>query len=161
MLMPFALAVAWLIVVAGLGIWLTRLDDWYESLAKPGWKPPDAWFGPIWTTIFLLQAIAFALAWDQGPSASQKFWLILAFLINGLLNVMWNVLFFRWQRPDWAQWQVIALWLSIAWMMWLLFPLRPLSAVLLLPYLLWVGTAAVLTRSIVRLNEPFARQVSQ
>ncbi len=153
---PFLVALLGVSLVAVLGIRLTELGDWYEALRKPGWKPPDAWFGPIWTTIFLLQAAAMALAWVRAPDLAARWPLVAAFVLTGALNVTWNLLFFTWRRPDWAQWEVIGLWLSIVLLMVVIGRLHPWAAWLLLPYLAWVSLAGWLTRWIVRANGPFA-----
>lgn len=153
---PFVAALACVSVTAIAGILLTDLGPWYDALRKPGWKPPDFLFGPIWTTIFLLQAGAFAWVWTSTDDPSTRTALVVSFLINLALNVLWNLLFFRWRRPDWAQWETILLWLSVLAMMVVMWPVSAVAALLLLPYLVWVALAGFLTLRIVQLNAPFA-----
>ena len=69
----------------------------------------------------------------------------------------WRLLFFKFQRPDWALGEVAALWLSILALIVGLAPLSARGSLALVPYLLWVSFAAVLNRTIVRLNQPFGR----
>jgi benzodiazapine receptor len=110
----------------------------------------------VWSTIFLCAAVAFVLAWsaeNATPEARSR--LLVAYLVNAVLNVLWSLLFFRMRRPDWALVEVVALWISIVAMMWALAPLSKLGAALILPYLAWVSFASVLNRAIVRLNAPF------
>ena len=77
------------------------------------------------------------------------------FSANGVLNAAWSGLFFTLRRPDWALAEVVPLWLSIAAMIGGVAPLSALAGWLLAPYLAWVSFAAVLNRTIVRLNAPF------
>ena len=141
--------------VAGLGALVTQLGPWYYELHKPDWQPPDWLFGPAWTLIFALCALAAVLYWRQDTTREARQWVIAAFALNGFLNTFWSLLFFRLQRPDWALREVPFLWLSI----WLLIVLlgrgTRRAAWVLVPYVLWVSFAAVLNWSIVRMNAPF------
>jgi tryptophan-rich sensory protein len=149
-------AVAWMIVLGGAGVVSTDLSPWYYALRKPEWKPSDVLFGPVWSTIFLLAAIALVLGWtSEAATPAARTRLVAAYVANGVLNVTWSVLFFRMRRPDWALVEVVALWVSIVAMMWVLAPLSRTAAWLLAPYLAWVSFASVLNRAIVRLNGPF------
>lgn len=157
--------VAWAIAVAGVGGALTRLDAWYDSLKRPKLQPPDWAFGPAWTVILALAATSAVLAWRAAPDEGARTLVVALIVLNGALNVLWNVLFFTLKRPDWALAEVVALWLSILAPMVAFQPFSPTAAGLLLPYLLWVGFASYLNLAIVRLNAPFgsraeaARQV--
>ena len=142
--------------VAALGALITRLGDWYYHLAKPSWQPPDWLFGPAWTLIFALSAIAGLTYWRVERGKAARIRIIAAFALNGLLNTFWSLLFFRLERPDWALIEVGFLWLSIALLIILLARASALAALLLLPYLAWVSFAAVLNWKIVQLNAPFA-----
>ena len=82
--------------------------------------------------------------------------MVALFLVNGALNIVWSLLFFKWRRPDWALIEVAPLWLSILVLMLFLGGVTGKGALLLLPYLCWVSFAAYLNRTIVRLNGSFA-----
>lgn len=138
-----------------LGMITTDLGPWYVGLHKPVWQPPDALFGPVWTLIFALAALSFILYWQRLAARNDRLEVIAAFLINGFLNILWSLLFFRFQRPDWALYEVGFLWISIVVMIALVKRSSASAAVLLLPYLVWVTFAAVLNLSIVQLNMPF------
>jgi tryptophan-rich sensory protein len=151
-----AMAGVWMVGLGGMGIVATDLTPWYYELRKPSWKPSDVLFGPVWSTIFLCAAVALVLAWSSEsatPAARSR--LLVVYLVNAVLNVLWSLLFFRLRRPDWALVEVVALWVSIVAMMWALAPLSKLAAALIVPYLAWVSFASVLNRAIVRLNAPF------
>jgi translocator protein len=150
----------WLATITGLVLvgWLggaaTEIGPWYRALAKPSWQPPDAAFGPAWTTIYVCAAWAIVRTWQRADGPLRRRFL-LACGINAVLNVMWSVLFFTLRRPDWALAQVPLLWLSILWLVLLARRVDRRSALLLLPYLGWVAFAAVLNAAVVRLNAPF------
>lgn len=142
--------------VAALGALATDLGTWYYGLRKPAWQPPDWLFGPAWTLIFALAALAGVLYWRERANRNERLQLIAAFALNAFLNTLWSLLFFRLERPDWALGEVGFLWLSIVLLVVLLARGSRLAACLLLPYLAWVSFAALLNWKIVQLNMPFA-----
>ena len=141
--------------VAALGGTMTDLGPWYRGLRKPPWQPPDAAFGVIWTVIFTLCAAAGVTAWRRAASDRTREWLIGLFALNGFLNVLWSLLFFRMRRPDWGLVEVADLWLSIVILIVFLARTSRAASVLLAPYLAWVSVAAALNFEVVRLNAPF------
>jgi translocator protein len=153
---PILIAAFAACAVAGLGALMTDLGPWYVGLRKPGWQPPDWLFGPAWTVIFALCALAGCLAWRNAPNRAGREWVIALFALNGFLNVTWSALFFRLKRPDWALAEVGVLWLSIVLLIVVLARYSKPAGVLLAPYLAWVAFAAILNLAIVQLNGPFA-----
>lgn len=143
------------IVVAVLGALLTDIGDWYYSLEKPPWQPPDWAFGPAWTVVFAATATAGVLTWMASGDRERPI-VAAAFAINAVLNVAWSLLFFRLRRPDWALAEVVLFWLSIVALIVICGNLDPRAGWLLLPYIGWVSFAAILNVTIVRLNRPFA-----
>jgi benzodiazapine receptor len=113
--------VTWTIIVAAsaaalvlaAGALLTDIGPWYRNLRKPAWQPPDWAFGPAWTIIMALVAVAGVLGWRAARGHHEHTLLIALFLINGTLHVSWSLLFFRLKRPDWALVEVVLFWLSI------------------------------------------------
>ena len=93
--MPVAAAAGAALAVAGLGAAVTDLGPWYQELRQPAWKPPDWLFGPAWTLIFALAALAGVEAWRHARAPAERARIILLFAINGVLNVLWSGLFFR------------------------------------------------------------------
>lgn len=155
MILDIVVAVAWGLLVAGIGAGVTDLTPWYRTLKKPSWQPPDWAFGPAWTVILGLASWSLYIALSTGD---QPVLLAALFVINGVLNIVWSPLFFRSQRPDWALMEVPFLWLSILAPMVVLWPISQTASLLLLPYLLWVSFAAFLNLTIVRLNGPFGSE---
>jgi tryptophan-rich sensory protein len=153
---PVLAAAAAAAAVAGLGALVTDLGPWYYGLRQPAWKPPDWLFGPAWTLIFALAALAGIAGWRGAPDRAMRAQLVALFALNAVLNVLWSVLFFRLHRPDWALVEVGFLWLSIAALIVVLTPVSKAAGWLLVPYLAWVTFAALLNFAVVRLNHPFA-----
>ncbi len=151
---PVYIAILLALVVGGLGGAATTIGPWYFDLTKPSWQPPDWLFGPVWTTIYVLTAIAGVKAWNRGNDTQRRHYLG-ALLLNCVLNLLWSLIFFTSQRPDLALIEVMPLWLSILLLAALPWTYSRASSWLLLPYLLWVGFAAYLNLTIVRLNAPF------
>ena len=128
-----------------------------QPLRKPSWEPPDWLFGPAWTLIFALAALSGYLAWRSMPDLAGWARIVGLFSVNGILNILWSVLFFGLHRPDWALAEVAALWLSILALIIVIAPYSKPASVLLLPYLVWVAFAAVLNLAVVQLNVPLPR----
>jgi translocator protein len=152
---PILVAALAAAAVAALGASATDLGPWYRSLRKPWWQPPDWLFGPAWTLIFALTALAGALAWIAAPGRMDRTRLLVVFALNALLNILWTGLFFHLQRPDWALAEVVLLWLSVLLLVVATRRHSRSASWLLAPYLAWVGFAAALNLAIVRLNHPF------
>lgn len=144
------------LVVAALGGAATDIGPWYLGLRKPSWQPPDWLFGPAWTAIFALTALAGVRAWRRTPDVAGRGRVLAAYALNALLNIFWSLLFFTVKRPDWALVEVVALWLSVVLLIIVSGRRDRAAGWLLVPYLAWVAFAGVLNWSVVRLNEPFS-----
>lgn len=140
------------VVVALAGGLASPIGPWYENLAKPDWTPPNWVFGPVWTLIYALCVVAAVRGWRASETFRDKSWLLSLFFTNAVLNVLWSVLFFTFRRPDWALAEVVPLWLSVLVLVIFFAKRERVAAMLLLPYLAWVGFAAFLNLAIVRLG---------
>ena len=124
---------------------------WYEQLRKPSFNPPAVVFGPVWSLLYLLMAVA---AWlvaraPAGPARRKALLLMSAQL---LLNALWSPLFFGLHSPGWAFVDISALWIVLAATLIAFSAVRTMAAWLLVPYLLWVSFALVLNGSIWLMN---------
>jgi benzodiazapine receptor len=155
MTLSIIVAVVITIVVLGVGGLMTTVGPWYRGINKPSWNPPNWLFGPAWTVILGLAAVAGVLAWNNALTAGDRLFVASLFALNILLHMAWSPLFFNLRRPDWALIEVPFLWLSILALMIGLARYSMLASWLLLPYLLWVAFAAFLNFTIVRMNPPF------
>ena len=152
--------VAWLIgfiavcfASAGLGVAATStsVGGWYQTLAKPSWNPPAWLFGPVWSALYLMMAVAAWLVWrGHGWKAARS--ALIWFGVQLAFNVLWSFLFFGMQRPGLAFAEIIALWLSIVATCFAFQGKSVTAAWLLAPYLAWTSFAVLLNFAIWRLN---------
>lgn len=152
---PIVIAAVLALVTALVGSTITVLDDWYYGLLQPDWAPPGYMFGVIWTAIFALIAIAGVIGWKAAPTKRDSEIMLGLFALNGFLNLLWSFIFFRMHRPDLAFYELIALWLSIAALIFFCGRFSKGAALLLVPYLVWVTIAGLLNYQVVQLNGPF------
>ncbi len=152
--LPGVIAAITVVLVLGVGGWMTTIDQWYRDLRKPTWNPPDWVFGPAWTVILGLAGWSAVLAWNQAADVAGQRFILALFGINIVLHMLWSPLFFNLRRPDWALIEIPFLWLSILALIVAVWPASRLAGWLLVPYLLWVSFAAFLNFTIVRMNRP-------
>lgn len=153
---PILIAALATSVVAIMGATITVTGPWYDSLVQPRWAPPDQAYAIAWTFIYAVNVLAIVSAWQAMPSGRESEGLIALWCTNGFLNIVWSVLFFRLQRPDWALIEVIFLWLSVGSLIIYTWRRSMTAAIFVVPYLLWVTFAGYLNMVIVRLNGPFS-----
>jgi len=127
--------------------------EWYAALEKPGWTPPSWLFGPVWTVLYLLMGISAWLVWRVAGFAGARLALA-CYLAQLALNAAWSWLFFGKQNIGAAMIDIVVLWLLILATALLFRRHRRTAALLLVPYLLWVGFAAVLNAALLHLNGP-------
>jgi len=130
---------------------LARPDAWFDSIAKPAWNPPDWVFGPVWSILYTLMAIAAWLVWRDHGFKNARAALVL-YAVQLALNGLWSPLFFGLHRPDLALIDIILLWLAIVATTVLFFRRHQAAGWLFVPYLAWVSFAAALNFAIWRLN---------
>lgn len=135
---------------ASMGV-LFPPGEWYAQLNKPSWNPPSWLFGPVWTTLYLMMAVAAWLVWRKGGFRQQRRPLTF-FLAQLVLNALWTPLFFGIHRPGIAFAEIVLLWFAILATILSFHPVQRISAFLLLPYLAWVSFAAVLNFTLWRMN---------
>jgi tryptophan-rich sensory protein len=150
-------------LVPGLGGWLAGCflaaspgavfvpGEWYAALKKPVWNPPAWIFGPVWTVLYILMAVAAWLVWRRGGFPAHRKSLTL-FLTQLVLNAAWTVLFFGLHQPGFAFIEMVALWLAIAATLAAFWQLSHAAGWLLAPCLAWVSFAAALNFALWRLN---------
>jgi len=128
-----------------------NLAPWYEGLAKPSFTPPNAIFGPVWTLLYALMALAFWRILIQ-PRSRARALALGVFLAQLALNVLWSFAFFAAQSPLLGLIDVIPQELLVIAAMILFWRLDRLAGLCLLPLALWVGYAVALNFEIWRLN---------
>ena len=127
--------------------------DWYASLAKPAWTPPTWVFGPAWTILYAMMAVAAWRLWRRlGARPRESRRALVLFAVQLALNLSWTPVFFGMQRPDLALVVILVLWLAIAATIVAAWKACKTAAALLVPYLAWVTFATALNAAIWRLN---------
>jgi tryptophan-rich sensory protein len=125
--------------------------SFYAELARPEWAPPGSVFGPVWTVLYLLQAIAAWLVWRAAGFGGARVALGL-FVVQLAVNALWSWLFFAWREGALAFGEVVVLWVLIVATTVTFWRVRPLAGALMVPYLLWVTFATVLTFAVWQMN---------
>jgi tryptophan-rich sensory protein len=153
-LSKLAICVGAVLAASAIGSFATvrAIPTWYKSLAKPSFNPPDWLFGPAWTVLYLLMAVAAWLVWKQGIGAPGVKLALAVFLVQLILNCLWSILFFGLRSPLAGLVDIVAMWLAILATIILFFRVSVPAGVLLLPYIAWVSFAALLNAAILRLN---------
>ena len=147
--------VIWLLITfaaAGIGaVASANAGEFYGNLSRPGWAPPASLFGPVWSVLYLLIAVAAWLVWKEGGFRGAS--LALSMMILQLAaNALWTWIFFAWHRGALAFVEIIVLWILIVITMILFWRVRPVAGALFVPYLLWVTFASALTYSMWQRN---------
>jgi len=138
---------------AAIGAALTAgpVREWYPTIRKPSWTPPDWLFGPVWTLLFLLMAVSAWRVWCR-VSIGEARWGLGLFIVQLVLNAGWSGLFFALRSPGIAFAEILVLWAAIAATLISFVRVSPVAAALLVPYLLWVTYATALNATIWWLN---------
>jgi len=131
-------------VVGGLAS--ARAAQFYDALLLPPWAPPAFVFGPVWTVLYLLMAVAAWLVWRhrntiRGVRASSGLALYAVALVP---NALWSWLFFDWHQGLWAMVDIGVLWLLVALTVHAFWRVRPLFGLMMVPLWAWVSFAGVL-----------------
>ena len=128
-----------------------QASSFYGMLSQPPWAPPPWLFGPVWSLLYAMMAVAAWLVWRNGGIQANRNALIL-FLIQLAFNALWSWLFFAWQLGAWAFADIILLWVLIFATLVSFWRVSKLAGALLIPYLLWVSFAAALNHALWQLN---------
>jgi len=123
--------------------------SFYAQLSKPSWAPPAWVFGPVWTVLYGLMGIAAWLVWrSPGPKRAA----LTLFGAQLVANALWSWLFFAWHRGALAAVEILLLLALIVAMIMAFWHVSRAAALLMVPYLLWVGFASLLTWAVWRSN---------
>ena len=139
-----------LVVGAGASVFTEpNIPTWYAGLNHPAIAPPNWVFAPVWTTLYILMAVAAWRVWKVTGLKSVEMW---AYAIQLALNFAWSAIFFSLHRIGAALVEILLLDLAILYTAALFFRRDPLAGALMLPYLAWTGFATILTHAFWQLN---------
>ena len=149
-----AISVAVCLLIGFLSGFATQssVGDWYITLNKPSFNPPNWIFAPVWTVLYIMMGVAAGIVWIKG---FYHIWVKTALYHFGfqlMFNALWSIVFFGFKQPFWALLVILTLLvlivLTIKWFK----VVSKTAAYLLIPYLLWVCFATVLNFKIWQLN---------
>lgn len=136
--------------VAGL-FTAKAVPEWYASLNRPSFSPPNWVFGPVWTALYILLGISLFLVWKLESGKGRNL-AILVFLLQLLLNFGWSFIFFYFRMIGFALVEIVLLWITIVIMLYHFYKIKPVAAYINIPYLLWVTFASILNSAYYFLN---------
>jgi tryptophan-rich sensory protein len=125
------------------------IPTWYAGLIKPSFNPPNWVFAPVWTTLYVLMAVA---AWRVWRKTGLKDIALYAFWAQLFLNFCWSGIFFGLHQPGWALAELLLLDLALVATLALFWTRDRIAGLLLAPYLAWTSFASLLNYEIWRLN---------
>ena len=147
------ICIAFPLIVGGISGFFTvqGVKDWYLTLAKPNFTPPNYLFGPVWTFLYAFMGVAFFRIIEKGKSV-QKIKAIRIYLWQLFFNFCWSFLFFSRHQIGLAFIDILILWVLILIMIIRFKKLDAFAGYSQIPYLLWVSFATALTAAIYLLN---------
>jgi tryptophan-rich sensory protein len=154
LLVALAAFVALSFSAAGIGSAYSArsVGTWYLGLRKPAGNPPAGYFGPGWTVLYFLMAVAAWNVWRVGDGWAGAAAAITFFLTQLGLGAAWWAIFYGLRWPALALLEILLLWAAILVSVILFWRISRLSAALLVPSLAWVSYAAYWNAGIWRLN---------
>jgi len=127
------------------------VKGWYTTINKSPLNPPSWVFAPVWTTLFIMMGVAVSIIWLSGKNETRSK-ALKVFFLQLFLNTLWSIIFFGLKNPALAFVEIILLWLAILYTIILFRKINRKASCLLIPYILWVSFASVLTLSVALLN---------
>ncbi|MFD2099783.1 TspO/MBR family protein [Flagellimonas iocasae] len=130
----------------------SSVNDWYVTLNKPEFTPPNSLFAPVWTVLYILMGVAAGMVWSKGYHHVWVKTALYHFFFQLLVNALWSIVFFGLMNPFAALLVILVLLILIMLTIkWFNVVSKP-AAILMIPYVLWVCFAAVLNYKIWELN---------
>ena len=135
--------------VAGQIATYPNLQPWYAQLAKPSFNPPNWVFAPVWTTLYVLMAVA---AWRILGARAPRQAAMTLFFVQLAFNAAWPWIFFALHSPFLGLVNIVPQWLLIAATITAFWRIDRIASVCLVPLACWVAFASLLNFEIWRLN---------
>lgn len=126
--------------------------NWYQTLSKPIWAPPAWLFGPVWSILYLIIIFSFGYVAFLFFKGRISFWIFLPFVLNIIFNLAFTPLQFGLKNNLFASIDILLVLTTLAWALFIIFPIVSWVAFANMPYLLWVCFATMLQLTITFLN---------
>lgn len=148
---PWLALAGFVVLVVGGGVAIGVLatpGGWYASLIKPSFNPPNWIFGPVWTALYVMIAVAGWRTWRRNAVGSP----MMVWWVQLILNFCWSPAFFGLRQMGLALVIIVALLAVILAFIALSWRRDRIAASLFIPYAVWVAFATLLNAAIYRLN---------
>ena len=149
-IISYVIIIASILLVAVLGSVFVNLGmDWFSSLETPSKFVPSFIIPIVWTVIYVVFAIVLC-NWVSKESLRKS--TIILLIINGILNILWCLLFFTFNQTLWGLISIVLLLIS-AWILIVdIYSQKPKYALFTLIYPVWVSIATTLNLALWILN---------
>ena len=139
--------------VGAISGWITmdQVNNWYFTIQKPSFTPPNGVFGPVWTVLYVLIGYSFYRIWKK-PLSEERNAAIFLFLLQLMFNFLWTVLFFEFHQVGWAMICMVVLWLFILLTIFDFDDISKTAAWTMVPYICWVTFTGLLNFYIWKMN---------
>lgn len=139
------------IQIIGAAFTDSTVSTWYPTLKKASWNPPGWVFGPVWTLLYLLIAVA---GWfiHLRPSSEMRTKALAIYWIQLGVNVLWSCFFFYLKSPILGLFDISVLLVLIGRSLYVFWPLSRSAFLIFVLYFLWTLYAATLNGAIWLLN---------
>lgn len=126
--------------------------DWYNSLEKPSWTPAPSTIGMIWQILYPIIIVTFGFVFVQAMRKKLPWPVALPFAINLVSNLIFTPIQFGMRNLPLAAADILIVWLTIVWMIVVVWRHYKLVSLAQIPYFVWVSLATVLQLSITVMN---------
>ena len=142
------------LVIGFIGSFFTfeNIPNWYATLEKPWFTPPNWVFGPAWTILYILMGTSLFLIIRDGFTDGKVIQAAGIYGAQLVVNLSWSLIFFGMQSPIGALVAILILVALIIATIRSFYPISKTAAYLLVPYICWTSFATLLNTMIVLLN---------
>lgn len=128
------------------------VPDWYITLEKPFFAPPNWIFGPVWIILYFLMGVSLYIVWKDELKSKTRNVFFVVFGIQLILNALWSLLFFGLRSPLLGLIDILILDVMLVVTIFYAKRVSKYAAMLLIPYMVWIIIASVLNYAIMVLN---------
>ena len=128
------------------------VPDWYITLKKPFFAPPNWIFGPVWIILYFLMGVSLYIVWKDELKSKTRNVFFVVFAIQLILNALWSLLFFGLKSPLLGLIDILILDVMLVVTIFYAKRVSKYAAMLLIPYMVWIIIASVLNYAIMVLN---------
>ncbi len=141
-------------IIGGTIGWATQsgVDNWYDTLNRSPFTPPNATFGIVWSLLYLMLAYVFWTIWHSRPKDRMRNIIIDLFIVHMVVNWSWSIVFFQFHYVALALYIILVMILTAAMLAWLVWKMDPKASIVFVPYIAWLIFAGHLTHFIMQNN---------